>query len=259
MSTAPKKSLASPKSKSKLPLRIVPLHPHVLDTAAPAPQLTYRGGPLLANVEVFTIFWGTDWEQPTNIPLISEVNAFFDEVLAGPLMDQLGEYSVPGTSIGRGVLLGTHTFTTPSPGKSITDAAIQKFLQEQIAAGVFPAVTENTLYFVYLPPGTTVKQSTAASCKDFCGYHDATPSGGIYYAVMPYPNCTGCLGGLETLPALTSTSSHELCEAITDPVPGQGWYDDNNGEIGDICSWKTKQLGNYTIQLEWSNKADACI
>src|SRR5207302_9519594 len=34
-----------------------------------------------------------------------------------------------------------------------------------------------------------------------------------------------------------STTSHELCEAITDPVPGEGWYDDTNGEIGDICAW----------------------
>jgi hypothetical protein len=258
-SPAPKKSLASPKSKSKLPLRIVPLYPHVRDAVAPAPQLTYRGGPLLSNVEVFTIFWGADWEQPVNTPFISEINAFFDDILASPLMDQLAEYSVSGKTIGRGVLLGTHTFTASSPGKSVTDAAIQKFLKAEIADGTFPAVTENTLYFLYLPPGTTVKQGSSSSCKDFCGYHEATPTGGIYYAVMPYPNCSGCLGGLETFPALTSTSSHELCEGITDPVPGEGWYDDNNGEIGDICAWHTKQLGNYTVQLEWSNNGNACL
>jgi hypothetical protein len=67
------------------------------------------------------------------------------------------------------------------------------------------------------------------------------------------------MGGLTVLPALTSTSSHELCEAITDPIPGQGWYDDSNGEIGDICAWKTKQVGAYTVQLEWSNTAGNCI
>ena len=54
-------------------------------------------------------------------------------------------------------------------------------------------------------------------------------------------------------------SSHELCEAITDPIPGQGWYDDANGEIGDICAWKTKKIGQYTVQLEWSNKANKCV
>jgi hypothetical protein len=50
-----------------------------------------------------------------------------------------------------------------------------------------------------------------------------------------------------------------MCEAITDAVPGTGWYDDNHGEIGDICAWKTKQLGAYVVQLEWSNKAGQCL
>ena len=76
---------------------------------------------------------------------------------------------------------------------------------------------------------------------------------------MPYPGCAGCEGGLAIPAALTSTSSHELCEAITDPVPGAGWYDDNNGEIGDICAWKTKTLGKFVVQLEWSNAADSCV
>lgn len=258
-SPVPKKSPATPKSKSKLPLRIVPLHPHVRDAAAPAPQLTYRGGPLLTNVEVFTIFWGKTWEDAANAPLIAQINSFFDHILASSLIDQLSEYNVAGKSIGRGVLIGTNTFTGSEPTKSLTDGAIQKFIEAQIADGTFPAATQNMLYFLYLPPGVTVKQGTAASCKDFCGYHDVTPSGGVYYAVMPFPGCSGCLGGLETFPALTSTSSHELCEAITDPVPGQGWYDDNHGEIGDICAWQTKQLDSYTIQLEWSNNANSCI
>jgi hypothetical protein len=64
---------------------------------------------------------------------------------------------------------------------------------------------------------------------------------------------------MDVFSALMVTSSHELCEAITDPVPGKGWYDDANGEIGDICAWKTKTIGAYTVQQEWSNKAGGCI
>lgn len=60
---------------------------------------------------------------------------------------------------------------------------------------------------------------------------------------------------MSALDALTGTSSHELCEAITDPVPGTGWYDDRNGEIGDICAWAFKKLGGHVVQLEWSNAA----
>jgi hypothetical protein len=49
-----------------------------------------------------------------------------------------------------------------------------------------------------------------------------------------------------------------LSEAITDPVPGAGWYDDVNGEIGDICAWNFKQVAGYNVQLEWSNQQNKC-
>ena len=146
------------------PIRVVPLHgiddltaPIGVSAPAVAPKLTYRGGPLLTAVEVFTIFWGSGWQHLT-----------------------------------------------------------------------------------------------------FCGYHDSI-NGQVFYAAMPYPGCNGCLGGLSDIDALTSTSSHELCEAITDAVPGTGWYDDHNGEIGDICAWKTKQVAGHTVQLEWSNQANNCV
>jgi hypothetical protein len=111
---------------------------------------------------------------------------------------------------------------------------------------------------VFLPPGITLSFDAGTSCSNFCGYHSDI-NGSIFYAVMPYPDCAGCTGSLSVTDALTSTSSHELCEAITDPVPGQGWYDDQNGEIGDICAWKIKKLGAYTVQLEWSNRAGQCV
>jgi hypothetical protein len=253
------------------PIRIVPLHrPGALAAAAAAPLLTYRNGPLLTSVQVFTAFWGSAWNQAPNSGLMANINAFFDFILSSQLMDQLGEYSVAGQTIGHGSRIGSTVLTSPKPAKSVKDAAIRSLIQQQIKASKLPATNANTLYFVYLPPGVKVVDGKSASCKDFCGYHDTFSSnaanragnnagGNVYYAVMPYPGCSGCTGGLAPLDALTSTSSHELCEAITDPIPGQGWYDDNNGEIGDICAWKTRKLGNYTIQLEWSNKAGSCI
>ena len=242
------------------PIRVVPLHPGKIKAAAPQvpPQLTYRNGPLLTSVQVFTIFWGATWNDAPQSALLPKVNEFFDFILSSQLLDQLAEYSVPGSTISHGLLIGTLTLSTPAPGKTVDDSAIQKLIQQEISAGTLPASTPNTLYFLFLPPGVTVTQGGSASCKVFCGYHDAIGND-IFYAVMPYPSCAGCLGGSAAFDALTSTTSHELCEAITDPIPGQGWYDDANGEIGDICAWQTRQLGGYTIQLEWSNKAKRCI
>jgi hypothetical protein len=242
------------------PVRVVPLHrPEAARArAAVAPQLTYRGGPLLTAVEVFTIFWGPDWNQSPQSVVMKNMNLFFDYILTSGLMDQLGEYSAPGKNIGHGKRAGTTVLTSPAPGSSVNDSQIQQLLKQEIAASSLPAPNPNSLYFVFLPPGVQVVLGGSASCQDFCGYHDSA-GGNIFYAVMPYPGCSGCTGGLTVADALTSTTSHELCEAITDPLPGQGWYDDNNGEIGDICAWKTRVLGGYTIQLEWSNRAASCV
>jgi hypothetical protein len=250
-------------------VRIVPMHrvdiaatPMVDITAVAAatpPQLTYRNGPLLTAVEVFTLFWGSAWQQPANATLLAQVNQFFDAILKSTLMDQMAEYSVPGKTIAHGKLTGTLTITTPALRQTVTDTAIQHMLQQEISSNpAVPQPSSNTLYFVYLPPGVKVIQGGAASCQAFCGYHNDI-AGQVFYAVMPYPGCAGCTGGLNAFDALTSTSSHELCEAITDPIPGQGWYDDANGEIGDICPWLTKKISAYTVQLEWSNKANKCV
>jgi hypothetical protein len=247
------------------PIRIVPVH-RIEETgqpahgaeAAPSPQLTYRGGPVLTGVEVFTVFWGIWWQSSDGALLANELNGFFDDILSSELLDQLGEYSVGDQTIGHGSRAGTITIAQPALDVSIADTEIQQTLQQLIDADTLPAPTANTLYFLYLPPNVTVTQGGGRSCQAFCGYHNATTSD-VYYAVMPYPGCSGCAGELTLIDALTSSSSHELCEAITDPVPGEGWYDDHYGEIGDICAWQTRQLGNYAVQLEWSNQQNACL
>ena len=248
------------------PIRIVPIHvPKELFQAAegvaapPPPHLTYRGGPLLSSVEIFTVFWGTPW---TTAPLSSmgqDLAKFFQFIVTSPLIDQLSEYNVPSFPIKHGSFNGSATITTPVLGASVTDSAIQHMLNQEISTNsAFPKPNANLLYFVYLSPGVTVVQGGSKSCQAFCGYHNDI-GGQIFYAAMPYANCSGCLGGLSAFDALTGTSSHELCESITDPIPGRGWYDDVHGEIGDICAWQFKKLGVYNVQLEWSNKANKCI
>jgi len=246
-------------------IRIVPVH-RVDELAAPAhdaapaarPQLTYRGGPLLGEVEVFTVLRGDWWSSGDGAALAGEVNAFFDAILGSELLDQLAEYGLPGTAIGHGTRTGTARVAEPALGPVATDDELRRELQGLLAAGTVPPAGPNALTFLYLPPNVAVSMGGGRSCSTFCGYHDAIGDT-IFYAVMPYPGCAGCAGGLSLLDALTSTSSHELCEAITDPVPGTGWYDDVHGEIGDICAWQTKQVAGSTVQLEWSNAQGACV
>jgi hypothetical protein len=242
---------------SEAPIRIVPLR---LEAIAPvtAPRLTYRGGPLLSEVQVFVFFWGDAWQQDPLVALVQEINSFFDYVLTSELMNQLAEYSVPGSAISHGTRTGSIELTT-APPSSISDGDLKQLIEQEISSDpAVPQPTSSSLYFVFLPPGVAVGMDGGASCVNFCGYHNDI-DGKVFYAVMPYPDCAGCASSLSVIDALTATTSHELCEAITDPIPGQGWYDDQNGEIGDICAWQTKKLGDYTVQLEWSNNAGRCL
>jgi hypothetical protein len=148
------------------PIRIVPLHlptelyrPSAGIAAPPAAELTYRGGPLLESVKVFTIFWGQVWQTNPNSGLANQINQFFTFVVSSALIDQLAEYSAPGQSIGHGSFIGTVTIIQPALSHSVTDAAIQKTLQQEISSNSsVPKPDTNTLYFIYLPPGTVVVQ-----------------------------------------------------------------------------------------------------
>src|ERR1700674_5794418 len=148
------------------PIRIVPLHvpkeisqPAEGVAAPPPPHLTYRGGPLLSSVEIFTVFWGTPWTTAPLTTMAQNLNKFFQFIVTSPLIDQLSEYNVPAFPIKHGSFKGTATITTPALGASVTDNGIQHMLKQEISTNpAFPKPDPNLLYFVYLPPGVTVVQ-----------------------------------------------------------------------------------------------------
>ena len=232
---------------------------------APAPVLTNHGGTVLQNAQVVPIYWGAAWASGTNATLPGQIDAFFDFILTSSLIDLLGEYSLPGKPIQHGSRLtsvhvpGSEPGTVTPNGRLITDAQIQTQIQNWINNLTLPATTPNTLYFLYLPPNVAVNgpAGAGASCSQFCGYHDSFGAN-IFYAVIPFANCNGCVFPGAFLDTLTEVSSHELCEAITDPTLAT-WFDPNTGnEIGDICNRQTVRMGNFLVQTEWSNEQTAC-
>src|ERR1700687_944222 len=128
------------------PIRVVPLHRPGAErvSAAVLPQLTYRGGPLLTAVEVFAVFWGAAWTQAPLGALVTNLNSYFDYILTSALLDQLGEYNVPGKDIGHGKRTGTAILTSSAPPASVDDGAIQQLLQQEIAAKSLPAPGANS-------------------------------------------------------------------------------------------------------------------
>lgn len=248
-----------PGSRVRRRANIVPPYSPVGHAPLAPPLLTYRGGPLLTNVDLFTFFWGEAWNAAPLQRLALRLQEFLAFAVASPLVGQLAEYAVPGQPIGTGRFVGSRTIQSGANGSSVSDAGVQLFVREQIARrDGAPQPTPHSLYCVYLPPGMAVSMSGMQSCSGFCGYH-AMMYDRIAYMVVTYPSCPSCLSTFNTFDAMTATTSHALAEAITDPVPGKGWYDDVNGEISDVAPWKTRRLNGYRVQLLWSNRARGCV
>jgi hypothetical protein len=94
--------------------------------------------------------------------------------------------------------------------------------------------------------------------SDFCGYHSHINKS-LFYAVVPYHDCLACTTNLISFDTMTITASHELCEAITDPVPGGGWYNAIYGEVGDYPDRGKKIVLGYKVQTEFSNKVNKSV
>jgi hypothetical protein len=255
-------------------VHVIPFHAagKIAEAAPPGAHLTNFGGPLLRNIHVAPLFWNANVQFQTNI------NWLYSDVPVSPLWDMLAQYGIGHGDAQPG-------FVDTEPAVNRTDAQIKSEVLAEINAGHLPQPTNPNLYYpVHFPPGVTITgpAGVGTSCVQFCAYHgtfQVRNSAGtlfnINYGVIPDQG-GGCAGGCGANPSrvnnLTSVASHEFVEATTDPAvglatvigPPLGWYDPNNGEIGDICNGQqgTTTIGNgrtYVIQLEFSNAANNCV
>jgi Cep192 domain 4 len=263
-------------------------------------HLDYYGGPVVSNLQVVVVFWGSS----VSSVVTSGIGGFFHNITNSTYFDLLSEYAstVPpvggsgGTnqSVGRGSYAGSFTIApsicnvTPC---TVTDSQLQSELISQIKGAHLPTPAldangnVNTMYMIYFPPGVTIRMGTSSSCVVFCAYHGTTGSTfnskNLAYGVMPdfgpTSGCSSGCGGGSEFQNITSVSSHEMAETVTDVdvglatafAPPLAWYDpngndkDGGGEIGDICNGQQSAVttpgGTYTVQQIWSNQANACV
>jgi hypothetical protein len=265
--------------------------------AAPAgAHLTYFGGPVISNVQVVQVLYGSgSYNAQVAGTSTPSMGNFYGDFLGTTgyvsLMTQYNTTISGGTNqtIGNGTFAGLFQIVPAAGnnGSTITDAQIQSEILAQITAGHLPAPVldaagnPNTIYMIFFPPGKTISQGGSNSCQagGFCAYHGTTSNlfngQHVLYGVHPDMQAgsgcaTGC-GGSTTFNNYTSVTSHELIEAVTDAFvgiattfgPPLAWYDMTNGEIGDICNAQQGQFvangTTYTVQLEFSNAANNCV
>jgi hypothetical protein len=122
--------------------------------------------------------------------------------------------------------------------------------------------------------------STSCAYTQYCAYHGAFKIGTtpVIYANEPYGNLSTCqIQGAPSpnndpvADAAATSASHELTEAITDPLLN-AWFTAQGNEIGDLCAYnygratwdsgKANQMWNghfYLLQQEYNNHTRSCL
>jgi len=267
---AQSESVAQNPNANYLPVRIIPFGKGLASQASltrTAPvagaHLTYWGGPVISNVQVIVVLWGTHVVTTSPADGTATLAQFYTDIISSRYYDLLTEYTTAGIVGNDGVSTSNQTITHGSSGGTVTitpskcaggsatacillDSDIQTELTNQITAKNLPAPQSvagivNTYYAIYFPPNVSIQlDPKTSSCVNggFCAYHSDTNTGTIPYGVMPDYSSGGCsqqgaCGTGTTFQIATTVSSHEMAEAITDADVGTasvfgpplGWYD----------------------------------
>jgi serine protease len=248
--------------------------------AAAKATLQYYGGPVIPSPKVYVVWWG----DPSKInPVLTATKGGIADYFAGitnsKFMDWMNEYDTTiatqvgshkgsagtGQRIGRGNYVSTITMSDV-PAGNVTDQQIQDTLNKAFDAGTLPEPDENTIYAIYFPASVSISlDQNGTSCSSFGAYHEAaieTTRHNAFYLVMP--DCGFSFSGF------TSVTSHELIEAVTDPIPTPGsnpdfpqaWNDVQGSESGDLCEGSSGTIatafGNFKVQGIWDEASHGC-
>ncbi len=224
-----------------------------------ATNVTYHGGPLLQNVQVENVYYGSTWGTDSTLQqTISQTDGFLQYLVASPYFDALSQYN-----INHGSFVNRDDLVSQNPtNQTIDDSQIRQTLDAEISAGHLAAPGGNSFYVFYTAPGVTVTANGQNSDSDFAGYHDVfTDSAGaaVYYAVIPYPTGGVAPVQLSAFQQETIVLSHETAEAVTDPDTQTGWFDKSGDEIADLANGQFGLLNGYTVSGIWSQSAGQVI
>jgi hypothetical protein len=234
------------------------------EVAAASTVFPYGDGPVLANVKIVPVFWGTSVNP--------DVVSFYAALAGNEYLQRLAEYSTPTQTIGLGSTTAAYPIVPSIGNLGLNDANIAAELASQIQASHLPSPDANTLYTLHFPPGTVINGCTVGGC---CADH-RSDSETIFNAqvVLHYTRmvdfatgeCCAPDCGINTpFESLTAAASHEVVEAVTDPQPFSGWASPLalDPEIADACrdTFGTITAPNgatYTVQSYFSNAAGSC-
>jgi hypothetical protein len=267
--------------------------------AALAPPLIYHaGGKIMPSATIYAIYWipasgklqngGSTTLPVTYQNLQTRLLADYPAHGIDNITTQY--YQIAGSTVSyihnAGGLGGVAVDTSPypasgctdtyTPGNCISDAQIQAEIQKVMTAHGWTGGL-NKIFVLYTSSGEgSCFDAGGAVCAYtyYCAYHGFFGAAPVIYANMPFGNPATCQipgqpspNGNAAADTTTTAASHEITEAITDPLLN-AWYTSQGNEIGDLCAYnygtntwdagKANQSWSghfYELQQEFDNHA----
>jgi len=249
-----------------------PVRPARIHASYTAGALTYHGGPVMRTTRVHLFFWDPSGTSFPAAYTNGIVRYFRDLIAVQPARRNV--YSVARQygakyQMTEPALCLVHTskcakawiirdaYPNFGSGDCTVNAGWSACLTQTDMTNELEHIRTSELHFgtgttdisfVFLPPNVDTCDPACFSTPAFCAYHSAYASGtsGVVWANMPYVPGSACdineypNGSVATTPAdgEYSVISHEHNEAMTDPLPGSGWFNgDTAHENGDQCAY----------------------
>ncbi|HEV2954441.1 MAG TPA: hypothetical protein VG015_10135 [Candidatus Dormibacteraeota bacterium] len=214
-------------------------------------------GPVIGNVDVQIVFWGREWGgAPPVDPAVIRNSVYY--IVNGPYMSRLTQYGCNATGRIRGV-----TFVTNSdPPKLFKDADVSTFVIGLIDNETLPEPDADWDMFVavFMPTYSQYGPGGAAGAHGSVLWSD--------YDLFDVDNDRArfaWIGNPGNIDSITTTFSHELVEACTDPDPftSPAWRQTPCSnptlcEIGDVCR-STARVNGVQVQAYWSVQDNSCV
>jgi len=230
---------------------------------------------VLSHVVAHPVFWGHEW-RGTATPSVGTLSAAVSTFVASPYLAALSEYA---DTIGTGRAAAPIVYDAEEPYAATDQVAIERFLINRMADGTLTGFEDDALYIVFLPPDkyAMVDWTYPAFSDGFHFYVVRTdPTGGSRQ--IPYVLVTTTTGGGTTVANVTDTLSHEIVEAVSNPVKTgvYGRWSDPDGvaggdcsasldrtvcEVADVCAAQRPKVvvGNLGYAYWWSQRSGRCV
>ena len=277
--------------------------------------LLYHGGPVMLSPTTYAIFWVPATLQTGASTGMSahyqNVQTAFLSLYPGHgiannntqyyMTQSTGFFYYTNYIRNAGAFGGSYVDTSPypasacsdfyTPGNCISDAQVQAEIQKVMTLKGWTGGL-NKMFLLFTSSGEGSCDGFMCAYTQYCAYHSYFWNGTaqVIYGNEPYADPAHCQvpgtpspNGDAAADAAATVASHELTEAITDPLIN-AWQASNGEEIGDLCAWnygpnnwdggKANQqwfnyigvyilgsgpIGFFELQEEYDNHAGGCV